>query len=632
MKYLFSTALFILGLSGLTQAASQNAHKITVNAKGSYLDITETISIPTNGIQSVYFTPTFATNQVPISVSYEDTKGIHNVRIFKSDTTSLVKIDSTEGNAQLYDDYYTQGKRLNITLNKVSSPKILIRYLLSHQNLKKNGFFISSLEGSTIPFALTLNVQDSSLWNFESQPSLKSSTVLRELDQAEYLYYKNTGSVWMTELTGDLAGQYLNTIIDVPDSVRAHFYKPTEAVILWRWNNPSSYFDNQGNLNYWGQTAIQQAKNLSQFLNTYSALKYKLGLVQSVENFPSTTWPLSDSGSTGLIQMNNWLNSITENTMRKQYWVQKQNTAPNWAPIKSTQSAQSADSLLSHLKLAIGLFTTKSGIQKHIIALSVGEAANNSLRYSTDSLQALFGEVTYSQDLNMQWSGVDVSQFNTIHPSPNMSPYSSLPNQHPEHIDAIIKSDVSKTYSADQASQVYLRSLSQWDTTITYIAKYGSGTDTLVYKPRIERTLKDSNLVLLWANAGQVGGKLLDSVNIKLNALQTGVDYGFNGVSAYSTNVAQTENINYKRDNLAILSINYGLNPLWNLVDHDLQVWLPFGFYKIQALDLKGRVIQEWSAQGNNIWNLNIGSLTQNAVILRFQSATSAWQLNIQAQ
>lgn len=607
---------------GTNAAAADGKHNIKVSAKGPYLDFYEEFEITPPQGDSVLNGQIFIEADVtPLAIAVDFGSGYVPLSVLNGDTSSIFSASDLSG---VVTTKGWDGERINeLTLQLKTKKTIKLKFhgLQSPLAYITDGFLIRSILGADTPFRYEINTPDSSNWRIES--GLVPMNKIIDRESPDTLYNLAPNRIWWTQLSGDLNGNYLWWQGILPDSVKNRFRKKSDLCILWRWNQPSAFFDAYGNLTQSGSDAIIQARYLENFSISRLIEGYGVGLVHSVFDETPKVYSIKKSKNDSLVD---WLHSISSQFLRTKYSPNSTNySRPAWAPVLAKKQQGELDSLYRHLQLAVAQFKDTAGILRHIMIISPdGDAAYNT-SFSLDSVKSILQAATLQS--YGKWQGLDLSNVQISNSKLDYTTDGTFiyPLLMPHSFSQWLTGD--RKYEINPEMTLNVRSNSNWNSNAKVIAYNNRGmvVDSLEWTPQWQKIENDSNLVRIWARStARYGGKALDSVEQKLKIIAGNQVYGFNSKPDVNAGTLTDGIINISTKNTSV-NLDLGDTPLWNKDGTTLQLWLPPGQWIVEMHRLDGSKIGIWNIEGNQVWQLP-NHLAQQPGIMRLTNrAGSEW-------
>lgn len=601
---------------------SPSKHTIQAKAMGPYLDIIDEFQVNTNPTDTVLAgTIVLKANQTPLGVAIDVGNGYQSMQALTLNQNSSISLAETKGHMLYSDTWYNQSLH-KLDFNSIQAKqnvKFRIHYLQSPD--MGQSFIINPLNGPEYAYSLNLDVSQG---NWKRSTGVVSGRLSLDLETADTLINTGRNRIWLTQLSGDLSGNYLYWNSTIPDSVKEQFRQNHEVSILWRWNSPKNFFNLAGDLNTTGQLALNQAQSLKNYVEYLYQQGQSVGLIHSVFQEKPHTFPMHNNPNLVQDSILNWLQWISEQQLRSKYYTSEQtNSNPSWKPLNIQKNVSEVDSLFAHMKIAVGQFSNKKGIMRKILLISPDGETDTHSSFDIDSLDHILNQADL-QTLG-SWNGTPMGSLthNTINPIKLLS--EAVPTIYPNRYNIQINGDAN--YTIDTNAQFFARSKGTWNPTVKILGQFDSfkRTDTILWNPTIEQLNLDSNLVRIWANVGQkLGGKVLDSVESKLSMLQVGPLYGL--LNTYDPNLLSSGSVEIK----TTATLNTLFNtPNWKMNGNNLMLQLPASEWTIEAYDAQGRSINHWNLKGEQLWQFSLSS-NPLVVFLRLRDKNlNTWTLNL---
>jgi hypothetical protein len=519
--------------------------EITINPRGSYLDVVEDAYLTSNIteynipdlIGSYFFKGLVQLPQNAVATGLETWIGdtLYRAKLLESKYIIDAKTPDSLAVERSLDRRIAMLQQMSETVYEATLARAPIG-VRRHVRLR---YMIPNSGNGNTPYAVPVVFNDP----YGKTPQFIRLTVFANTTDKQYYLATSTGQIQLRDSTSQLipyqpqvrltyipkvpsvmhltsftlgawAGNYLLLNTALTDSTMKRLSKPIQTVFLWRWNAPAQMIDYSSGirgLSAYAQSVIAQAKLIKQNITTLKKRGYPCALLQSIEGvsaLPYSTPAITDSSSD---RINAYLSTFTEQSLYAAYLNQPDPT-PGWVPKAGTsvpiiQKAQ--DDFLSLLKAAARLLADTTVAYRHIVLVTVGDASTTFQKDFRENTDSILAHTSIDWSYGNSWRGVDISASLPWVGDQGLSQWQGFyyPSFSPVTVQLKIKTS-KQAYSFPLASlepgnfAITARVSGVWDTTISWIGfdPKGQITSSFTTAPFIITAPQDSGLAKIWAH------------------------------------------------------------------------------------------------------------------------------------
>lgn len=232
-------------------------------------------------------------------------------------------------------------------------------------------------DGMSMPLSRTIKVADyplvqsSTWWNPAPAYHAPFSVILPQ---------KGSIALATSHDSGEWKGGYVMFKGKLPDSLLANSSLRQEFLVVWKWNDPNSYVVDYGwgkDLSTYGYQLVEQASSLvastAQLGRASKTVKVGL-LADEGDGKAAKTFGLSRWGSDTFALMQDYLGSFDQQSVLDRFNASSGGTGSSSNAAKARK--EGAKRLAADLKIAFSMYSSDSGVVRHIVFVTCGPASD----------------------------------------------------------------------------------------------------------------------------------------------------------------------------------------------------------------------------------------------------------------